>query len=54
MRKITDILRLRYQAGLSLKGIAQALHIGYGTVVDYLKRAEQVGLSWLIPADVGE
>jgi transposase len=54
MRKITDILRLRYQAGLSLRGIAQALHIGYGTVADYLKRADQAGLSWPIPADLGE
>ncbi len=54
MRKITDILRLRYQAGLSLRGIAQALNIGYGTVADYLKRADQVGLSWPIPADLGE
>jgi len=46
MRKITDILRLRYQAGLSLRGIGQALNIGYGTVADYLKRADQAGLSY--------
>ncbi len=54
MRKITDILRLRYQAGLSLRGIAQALHIGYGTVADYIKRADQAGVRWPIPADLGE
>ena len=54
MRKITDILRLRYDTGLSLRGIAQALNIGYGTVADYLKRADNAGLTWPIPADMAE
>ena len=39
MREIRDILRLRHEVGLSCRGIAHALNIGYGTVVDYLKRA---------------
>ena len=46
MRKIKDILRLRHEAGLPYRGIANALNIGYGTVVDYLNRAEQAGLGW--------
>jgi len=54
MRKITDILRLRYDTGLSLRGIAQALNIGYGTVADYLKRADKAGLTWPIPTDMAE
>jgi len=54
MRKIRDILRLRYEAGLAYRGIANALNIGYGTVVDYLKRAEQAGLSWPIPEGLME
>lgn len=54
MRKIQDILRLRFEAGLGLRGIALALNIGYGTVVDYLKRAEAAGLSWPLPADLKE
>ena len=49
MRKIREILRLRYEAGLAYRGIANALNIGYGTVVDYLRRAERAGLSWPIP-----
>ena len=36
MRKIKDILRLRHEAGLSYRGISEALNIGYGTVVEYL------------------
>ena len=54
MRKIKDILRLRHEAGLSYRAIAQSLNIGYGTVVDYLTRAKQAGLSWPIPEDLCE
>ena len=54
MRKIRDILRLRHEAGLSYRSIAQSLNIGYGTVVDYLNRAQAAGLSWPIPAGLEE
>ena len=54
MRKIKDILRLRYEAKLSYRGIAQALDIGYGTVVDYLKRADQARLQWPLPTHLDE
>jgi len=54
MRKIKDILRLRHEAQLSIRGIAQALNIGYGTVVDYLNRAERAGVKWPLPAELLE
>lgn len=54
MRKIKDILRLRHEAGLSNRGIAQALDIGYGTVVEYLCRAQRANLSWPLPVDMDE
>ena len=54
MRKIKDILRLRYEAGLAYRGIASALNIGYGTVVDYLNRAKQAGIEWPLPEDMNE
>lgn len=54
MRKIKDILRLRHEAGLSYRGIAQALNIGYGTVVDYLERAKQANLGWPVPVELDE
>jgi transposase len=54
MRKIKDILRLRHEAGLAYRGIASALNIGYGTVVDYLNRAQQAGIGWPIPDDLNE
>ena len=54
MRKIKDILRLRHEAGLPYRGIANALNIGYGTVVDYLNRAERAGLGWPVPEGLHE
>ncbi len=54
MRKIKNILRLHHEVGLAHRKIAQSLNIGYGTVVDYLNRAEQAGLTWPIDNDVDE
>lgn len=54
MRKIKDILRLRQEAGLSYRSISQALNIGYGTVVDYLERAESASVNWPLPAELNE
>lgn len=54
MRKIKDILRLRYEAGLSYRSISQSLDIGYGTVVDYINRAKKADLSWPFPEEFGE
>lgn len=54
MRKIRDILRLRYEAKLPYRVIATTLNIGYGTVVDYLKRAREAGVAWPLPAGTTE
>ncbi len=54
MRKIKENLRLRYEAGLSYRAVAQSLNIGYGTVVDYLKRAQRAQVSWPLPPNMGE
>jgi transposase len=54
MRKIKDILRLRHQLMMSYRDIAQALDIGYGTVVEYLERAEHANLGWPLPEELTE
>lgn len=54
MRKIKEILRLKFEVGLSYRGIQRSLNIGYGTVVEYLKRAEQAGISWPLSDDLDE
>jgi len=46
MRKIREILRLKYEAGLSNRAIAGACNISNSTVGEYLRRAEAAGISW--------
>jgi len=53
MRKIGDALRFR-SGGLTLREIAISLGVGRSTVSEYLKRAEDAGLSWPLPDDVVE
>ena len=49
MRRIKEVLRLRYELGLGQRQIARSCSIGRGTVYEYLKRAEAAGLSWPLP-----
>jgi hypothetical protein len=45
MRKLRDVLRLKYDAGLPQRAIAQACGLGLGTVTTYLQRATAAGLT---------
>lgn len=54
MRHIKDILRLRYDAGLSLREIARSLHLSVGVVSKYLQLAADAGIGWPPPADLDE
>jgi len=49
MRKIREVLRLKYELGRSNREIARSCDIGSSTVSDYLKRAGMAGLSWPLP-----
>jgi transposase len=49
MRKIKEVLRMRYEAGLGHRQIARSCSLGLGTVHDYLRRAEAAGLKWPLP-----
>ena len=46
MRKVREILRLRYACELSERQIAQSCNLSEGSVSNYLRRAEAAGLSW--------
>lgn len=46
MRKIRDVLRLRFQSGLSYRQIAHTVGLGHTTVRDYLERTQAAGLAW--------
>src|ERR1700674_1782585 len=54
MRRLRELLRLKYDAGLSHRAVAQACAMGLGTVTGYLQRARAVGLSWPLPADLDD
>lgn len=54
MRKIKEVLRLRYEKGLSARQIAKSLDIGRSTIRDYLDRAQQAGLGWPLPSELEE
>ena len=51
MRKIKEVLRLRFELGLGQRQIARSCSIGLGTVHDYLQRAESAGVGWPLPED---
>ena len=54
MRKIREVLRLRFEQHLSLARIAEACHVGIATVREYLRRAQDAGLSWPLPPDLSD
>lgn len=54
MRRLRELLRLKYEAGLSHRAIAQACAVGLGTVTGYLQRATAAGLSWPLPDDLDD
>jgi transposase len=49
MRKIREVLRLRFGHHLPQRTIGQSLRLSQGAVSDYLKRAQRAGLAWPLP-----
>lgn len=49
MRKIRQVLRLAFEAGVSRRRIAQSLGLSRDVVTDYLTRAAAAGLAWPLP-----
>ena len=49
MRKIKEVLRLRFALGLGQREIARACSISQGAVHNYLKRAAGAGMRWPLP-----
>lgn len=44
MRKLREIIRLKYEAGLSNRAIVEACYVSNSTVGEYLRRAKATGL----------
>lgn len=49
MRKIKDVLRLKFDADLSCRQIAASLKLSVGVISKYTNAAEAAGLSWPLP-----
>ena len=54
MRRIKEILRLRYELGKSYREISEIYGMGKTTVHEYLLRASAAGLIWPLPAEMTE
>lgn len=54
MRKIKEVLRLKFEAGLTYDAIGRSCNIGHTTVGEYLKRAQEAGLRWPLPEDMDD
>ncbi len=54
MRRIRDVLRLKFEAGLSDRTLAAAVGISKGAVAAYVYRARAAGLSWPLPAGLDD
>ncbi len=52
MRRIKQLLTMRFGAGASARSIAQELGIAPSTVREYLSRAAAAGIVWPLAADV--
>ena len=49
MRKLREVLRLRFELHLGYQQIGRSCAIGVSTVCKYLQRAEAAGVSWPLP-----
>ena len=55
MRKIKEVLRLKFELGLANRQIARSCSVNHSTVADYLSRAKAAGLDgWPLPADLDD
>ena len=54
VRKIREILRLKYEVGLSNRAIARACRVSNSTVGEYVVRAKRAELVWPLPDELRE
>lgn len=54
MRRVRDVLRLRFGEGLSLRQVSASLGIPFTTVSDHVRRAAAAGLGWPLPDDLDD
>jgi len=54
MRKVKEVLRLKFDRGLEVRQIARSCSIPHSSVLNYLSRAKAAGLGWPLPEDLDD
>ena len=54
MRKIKEVLRLKWQLDLSDHQVAESCQVSRSTVWEYIRRAKAAGLSWPLPEELDD
>lgn len=54
MRQVREVLRLKWERGLSDRQTARGCGLSRPAVAEYVKRATAAGLSWPLPAELGD
>ena len=54
MRKIREVLRLKYACGASDRVISRSVGIGRTAIAEYIRRAAVIGITWPIPEEIDD
>jgi len=54
MRKVREVLRLKYACRVSERVIARSLGVGRTAIGEYIRRAAVVGITWPIPVELDD
>ena len=54
MRRIHRLMTLRFGAGATTRAISRELGISHSTVREYLARIAAAGITWPLPAELGD
>ena len=54
VRKIKEVLRLKWEVGVSDAAVSRSCHIARSTVAECVHRAQIAGLNWPLPDDMND
>jgi hypothetical protein len=54
MRKIREVLRLKFELGMAERQIAKSIQVSRSTIADYVRRFTQSGIAWPLPGDLAD
>ena len=52
MRKIREVLRLKFDCGLTDRQISKSVKVTRSTIAEYLRRFAESGIAWPLPGDL--